>query len=62
LGFSYWPVIYYKPTSFLAPSNANKFSGIIITAPSSLHVHDHMEAPVLWSQTTVRQQQPPPKR
>jgi hypothetical protein len=30
LGFSNWPVIYYKPTSFLAPSNANKFSGAVV--------------------------------
>jgi hypothetical protein len=35
LGFSNWPVIYYKPTSFLAPSNAIKFSGFIITVPPS---------------------------
>jgi hypothetical protein len=38
LEFSNWPVIYYKPTSFLAPSNANNFSGIIITAPPSLTI------------------------
>jgi hypothetical protein len=40
LGFSNWPVIYYKPTSFLAPSNIIKFSGIIITAPSMGYVDD----------------------
>jgi hypothetical protein len=36
LGFSNWPVIYYKPTSFLAPSNAIKFSNFIITVPPSV--------------------------
>jgi hypothetical protein len=36
LGFSNWPVIYYKPTSFLAPSNTIKFSGFIITVPPSV--------------------------
>jgi hypothetical protein len=38
LGFSNWPVIYYKPTSFLAPSNAIKFSGFIITVPPSADI------------------------
>jgi hypothetical protein len=38
LGFSNWPVIYYKPTSFLAPSNAIKFSGFVITVPPSVLV------------------------
>jgi hypothetical protein len=37
LGFSNWPVIYYKPTSFLAPSNAIKFPSFIITVPPSEH-------------------------
>jgi hypothetical protein len=35
LGFSNLLVIYYKPTSFLAPSNAIKFFGFIITVPPS---------------------------
>jgi hypothetical protein len=38
LGVSIWPVIYYTPTSFLAPSNTIKLSGIIITVPSFWYI------------------------